>query len=52
MQTKPKLDPLFREKIQNYLKTGKKVEAIMLVQQTMNLGLKGSKELVDSMEKK
>ena len=50
MKNENKLDIELKSVVTELLRKGKKVEAVVMVQERLRLGLKGSKDLVDSLE--
>lgn len=50
MNFKELLDNQLKEKIRTLIKSGKKIEAVAIVQNQLKIGLKNSKDLVDGLE--
>jgi len=46
-----KMDDVLEKQVRGFLRVGKKVQAITAVQNHLKIGLKNSKDLVDSIEK-
>ena len=51
MITEKKMDDVLKKQVQDFLRVGNKIQAVAAVQNRLKIGLKNSKDLVDSLER-